>query len=223
MGAPYRDYTRFLSPTGLKGARIGVTRNFNFDERTTKLLDECLIVMKKLGAEIIDPTNLDTAEKVREPEQIVEQYEIKDGLKIYSTGSGLKAPVHTLADIIAFNEKNKVKVMPYFGQERMIEAEKRGPLTDEVYLNAQRERWRLSREEGIDGVMKKHNLDAIVAVTGGMLDNRPGQQRRPQNRRQLYPGSDGRLSEHYCSSSMGTFSVCLSVFHLWRGHIRNHR
>ena len=125
--------------------------------------------MKKLGAEIIDPTNLDTAEKVREPEQIVEQYEIKDGLKKYLDRLGPKAPVHTLADVIAFNEKNKDKVMPYFGQERMIEAEKRGPLTDEVYLKAQREKWRLSREEGIDGVMKKHNLDAIVAVTGGML------------------------------------------------------
>lgn len=168
-GKSYTDYTQFLDVRGLKGARIGVARNFNFDEKTTNLLDGCLAVMKERGAEVIDPANIETAEKIREPEQIVEQYEFKTDLKSYLDRLGPKAPVRTLADVIAFNEKNKDRVMPYFGQERMLEAEKRGPLTDEVYLNAQREKWRLSRAEGIDGVMRKYNLDAIVAITGGML------------------------------------------------------
>lgn len=168
-GKSFTDYTQFLDPQGLKGARIGVARNFNFDGRTTKLLDECLELMKELGAEIIDPANIETAEKVREPEQIVEQYEFKNDLKNYLDRLGPKAPVHTLADVIAFNEKNKDRVMPYFGQERMLEAENRGPLTDEVYLKARQEKWRLSRAEGIDSVRQKYKLDAIVAVTGGML------------------------------------------------------
>jgi amidase len=168
-GNSYKNYMQFLDTNGLKGTQIGVARNFNFDEKTTKLLKESLAVMKGLGAEIIDPANIETAEKIREPEQIVEQYEFKAGLKNYLDRLGPKAPVHTLADVIEFNEKNRESVMPYFGQERMLEAEKRGPLTDEIYLKAQQEKWRLSRAEGIDGVMQKYKLDAIVAVTGGML------------------------------------------------------
>ncbi len=168
-GKSHSDYTPFLDPKGLKGARIGVARNYNFDAKTTRLLDDCLAVMRDLGAEIVDPASIETADKIREPEQIVEQYEFKADLKAYFDRLGPKAPVRTLADVIAFNEKNKERVMPYFGQERMLDSEKRGPLTDETYLKAQREKLRLARMEGIDGVMSEHRLDAIVAITGGML------------------------------------------------------
>ncbi len=169
QGKSHTDYTQFLDAGGLKGTRIGVARNFNFDEKTTKSLDNALAVMEELGAEIIDPANIETAEKVREPEQIIEQYEFKADLKCYLDRLGPKAPVHTLADITLFNEAHKDRVMPYFGQERMLEAEKRGPLTDETYIKAQQEKWRLARTEGIDALMQKYKLDAIVAVTGGML------------------------------------------------------
>ena len=168
-GKSYSDYTQFLDPQGLKDARIGVARNFNFDDKTQKVLDDCLSVMKELGAEIIDPANIETVEKIREFEQVVEQYEFKADLNNYLARLGPGAPVHNLAEVIEFNEKNRDCVMPYFGQDRLIESEKRGPLTDEVYLKAQREKLRLARTEGIDAVMVKYKLDAIVAVTGGML------------------------------------------------------
>jgi len=168
-GEYYTDYTQFLDAKGMKGARIGVARNYNFDEKTEKVLNDCLAAMKELGAEIIDPVSIETAEKIREPEQIVEQYEFKTDLANYLARLGPKASIHTLADVIAFNEMNKDKVMSYFGQDRMLDSEKRGPLTDETYLKAQQEKLRLARTDGIDAVMLKYRLDAIVAVTGGML------------------------------------------------------
>jgi amidase len=72
-----------------------------------------------------------------------------------------------LAELIVFNEQHKERVMPFFGQERMLAAQEKGPLSQKRYLNALARNHRLSRAEGIDAVLFKHNLDALVCPTGG--------------------------------------------------------
>ena len=161
-------YTRFLDRAGLRGARIGVARNFcGFNPRVDAVFEASLAALRDAGAVIIDPANIETAKQIDEPEYEVLLYEFKADLNAYLAGLGSAAPVHSLAEVIAFNEANRGKVMPYFGQEHMLAAQERGPLTDEKYLQALANCRRLARDEGIDATLAKHQLDAIVAPSGG--------------------------------------------------------
>jgi amidase len=162
------DYTRFLDPRGLKGARLGIPREkfFGYSDVTDKLVNDAIAVMKDRGAIIVDPANIPTAGKFDDTEFEVLLYEFKADLNAYLKSLGPNAPVKSLKDIIAFNEKDKAREMPWFAQEIMLQAEKKGPLTSKKYLDALAKNHRMSRTEGIDAVMKKHRLDAIVAPTG---------------------------------------------------------
>jgi amidase len=163
------DYTQFLDPNGLRGARIGVARDkfFGYSDHVDKLINAAIDEMKRMGAVIVDPADIPTAGKFDDSEFEVLLYEFKADLNQYLAGLGTRAPVHTLKEIIAFNERNKEREMPYFGQEIFLRAEAKGPLTDKAYRDALKKNLRLSRAEGIDAVMRKHKLDAIVAPTGG--------------------------------------------------------
>ena len=163
------DYTRSLDPRGLRGARIGVARDkfFGFNEPTDRLIDGAIAEMKKRGAEIVDPADIPTAGKFDDTESVVLSYEFKNDLNLYLGALGPKAPVHSLADVIAFNESHRAQEMPYFGQDIMVKAQSRGPLTSKEYLDALEDDHRLSRTEGIDAVMNKYRLDALVAPTAG--------------------------------------------------------
>ncbi len=168
QGKALNDYTQFLDPNGLKGARIGVARNFfDFHPAVDRLIEDCLKVLTIQGALLVDPANLDTAKQLDETEMEVLFYEFKADLNAYLAGLGPGAPVHSLEEIIAFNEKNQERVMPFFGQERMLKAQEKGPLTEVAYLKALETNHRLSRTEGIDAVLQKYQLDAIVAPAGG--------------------------------------------------------
>jgi Asp-tRNAAsn/Glu-tRNAGln amidotransferase A subunit and related amidases len=167
-GKSMTDYTKFLDPNGMKGARIGVIRkSFGFNERVDKLMNESIEAMKRLGAVIVDPADIPTAGKFDDSEFEVLLYEFKADLNAYLASLGSRAPVHSLKEIIQFNEQNRDKEMPYFGQEIMIRAEAKGPLTSLEYRKALAKNQRLSRTEGIDAVMLKHKLDALIAPTGG--------------------------------------------------------
>lgn len=167
-GRSYTDYTQFLHPNGMQGARIGIARNFfGFHERVDQIMEACIEEIKRLGTEIVDPANIDTAKQLRETEFEVLLYEFKTDLNSYLAELGPEAPVHSLKEIIEFNERNREKVMPYFGQERMLKAEEKGPLTSEEYLKALETNHRLSRAEGIDATLSEHQLDAIIAPSGG--------------------------------------------------------
>jgi amidase len=167
-GKSSTDYTQFLDASGLRGGRIGVVRkNFGFNEQVDQLINSSLDVMKRAGAEIVDPAEIETAGKFDDTELEVLLYELKADLNKYLAGLGPRAPVRTLKDIIEFNERNKEREMPYFGQDLFIKAEAKGPLTDKAYLDALAKNQRMSRTEGIDAVMTKHRLDALVAPTGG--------------------------------------------------------
>jgi amidase len=161
------DYTTYLDPTGLQGARIGVARNgFGDNPRVTKIIEDSIAMMEKLGAEIIDPVNLENESKVGNAELQVLLYEFKADLNAYLASLGKHAPVHSLADVIAFNITHSDQVMPYFDQERMEQAEKKRDLNSKQYLNALARAQRLTRQEGIDAALQKHQLDAIVSLSG---------------------------------------------------------
>ncbi len=168
-GRAYTDYTQFLDPNGLKGARIGVARNFfGFNDKTDEIMDKAIDAMKKAGAVIVDPANIEPKEKGGGSAEFqVLLYEFKSGLNKYLETANPKLKVKTLKDIIEFNKEHVAESMPYFGQEILVMAEKKGPLTDKAYKDALEKSQRTAREEGIDATMKKYNLDAIVAPTGG--------------------------------------------------------
>jgi amidase len=163
------DFTKSLDPAGLRGARIGVARKFfGFNDEVDKLMADAIDVMKREGATIVDPADLPTHGKLDAPEFEVLLFEFKTDINKYLTGlaPGGDHP-RTLKDLIAFNEKNRDREMPFFGQEIFTKAEAKGPLTDPAYLKALRSSKALAQAQGIDTVMRKNNLDAIIAPTGG--------------------------------------------------------
>ena len=163
-----QDYTKSLDANGLRGARIGVARKFfGITDASDAIMRDAIDVIKQLGATIIDPADMATSGKYDETEQEVLLYEFKTDINKYLSGLGLNVKTRTLADLIKFNDLNRDREMPYFGQELFEKAEKKGPLTDEKYRKALARNHRMSRAEGIDAVLKKHNLDAIIAPTGG--------------------------------------------------------
>ncbi|MBZ4371435.1 amidase [Corallococcus sp. AS-1-6] len=166
-GRAHPDYTKFLDPQGLKGARIGVPRErfFGYHPATDAVVERALEVMKAQGAVLVDPVVLPNAAKLDAPELEVLLYEFKAGLEAWLAQFGEGAPVRTLADLIAFNEKHREREMPYFGQELLLQAQEKGPLTDAAYKKALAACRRYSRAEGLDAVMNKHKLDALVAPT----------------------------------------------------------
>ena len=162
------DYTRYLDPNGLRGARIGVARTkfFGYSDVTDKVINDAIEGMKAQGAVIVDPANIVTAGKFDDSEFDVLLYEFKADLNKYLAALGPKAPVRTLADIIAFNDQHKDTSMPWFGQEIMIQAQAKGPFTEKKYRDALAKDLKMSRTDGIDATMNKYKLDAIVAPTG---------------------------------------------------------
>ncbi|HJT67684.1 MAG TPA: amidase [Pyrinomonadaceae bacterium] len=167
-GKAATDYTKFLDRDGLRGMRIGVARkHFGFSERVDKLLNDHIAAMKQLGAVFVDPADIPTTGKFDDSEFEVLLYEFKADLNTYLAGLGPSAPVHSLQDVIAFNERNRAREMPYFGQDIMEKAQAKGPLTSKAYIAALKKDHLLARTQGIDFIMRKHRLDALIAPTGG--------------------------------------------------------
>jgi amidase len=168
-GKSYTDYTRFLDADGLRGARVGVAREafMGYSPKTDKLMDEAIDVIKHSGATVVDPANLPSIAKIGDAELEVLLYELKADLNAYLGSLGPSTPYKTLADLIQFNDQNASREMPYFGQELFEQAERKGPLTDSKYKSARAKCLRLARTEGIDAVMSKNRLDALIAPTQG--------------------------------------------------------
>jgi amidase len=165
-GKAEADYTKFLDPHGLRGARIGVARKyFGSNDAQDQLMNNLIADMKRQGADIVDPADLPTHGKFDDTEFLVLLYELKADLNAYLAARP-GAP-GSLKDIIDFNESNRDKEMPYFGQDIFIKAEAKGPLTSKEYTDALEANHRLSRKEGIDAVMDQFHLDAIMAPTAG--------------------------------------------------------
>lgn len=179
QGHSFMDYTKFLDPNGLKGARIGIARKqFGSHSGVDRLMEEALDVIKKSGAELIDLPEFFSTAPVEGSELEVLLYEFKADLNAYLAGLSEKFRSKTLKDLIEFNERNRDREMQTYGQEIFLKAEKKGPLTDKAYLQALEKNHRLTRTEGIDAVMDKHKLDAIVGPTtspAGSIDQVNGE------------------------------------------------
>jgi amidase len=163
-----QDYTAFLKKDGLRGARIGVARAkfFGYSDVTDRLGNAALEVLRREGAVVIDPADIPHAGEYDAAELEVLLYELKADLNAYLAALGPGARVRTLSDAIAFNEREREREMPYFAQELFVQAEAKGPLTTPAYRKALATCTRLARTGGIDAVIAKHRLDAIVAPTG---------------------------------------------------------
>jgi amidase len=164
-----RDYTQFLDPDGLKGSRIGVVRNrlFGSSAAADRLAEAAIADLKRAGATIVDPAPVPSLGQFDDSEFEVLLYEFNADLKKYLDWLGRAAPARTLGDIIDYNQKHAARELRYFGQEIMVMAHGKGPLTSAAYQAALSKSRRLARAEGIDAVMAKFKLDALVAPTGG--------------------------------------------------------
>jgi amidase len=167
-GAPQGlDYRKYLERDGLKGARLGIARaGFNGNERLKRLLDQCVAALQAAGATIIEGADLPDTNGLDPAELEVLLYELKDGLNRYLERLPAGFRVHTLADIIAFNQAERERELPLFGQELFEQAQQKGPLTDAGYRKARAKCLQLARG-GLDRLIAKHRLDAIVALTNG--------------------------------------------------------
>lgn len=161
-----KDYSKFLDADGLKGMRIGVARQFlGREANANKIFESHLEVLKSGGATLVDVTFSENLGKLGDDRLLVLLYEFKTDLNKYLAERG--SPYKTLADLIKFNEENKEREMPIFQQELFLQSESKGVLTDQAYLDALQKVKRAAREEGIDAVITKDKLDAIVSPAVG--------------------------------------------------------
>lgn len=162
------DYTTYLNAKALQGARIGVARNMaGFHPTTDAVFERALDALRTAGAIIIDPANVPTVGTYDEAELQVLLYEFKAGVNAYLAERGATVAVGSLDEVIAFNRANASTAMPYFGQEQLERAQTMGALRDASYQAALATCRRLSRDDGIDAIMREHTLDAIVAPSNG--------------------------------------------------------
>jgi amidase len=159
------DYSKYCTgPGGLRGLRIGFCRQMLVQNPDVlRIAEGAIQILRRAGAEIVDPVEIATLGKFDHDEFQVLLYELKAGLNKYLTARG--GSIESLADVIAANENMASREMPYFGQETFLKAQEKGGLDSPEYLDALARCRKMSREEGIDATLAKHNLDAIFTAT----------------------------------------------------------
>jgi amidase len=167
QGKAKQDYTVFLDPNGLKGKKIGVEKSFltNGQEGVLALFHEALDLLRVQGATVIEIDLQKQLTDANAAEGLVLQYEFKDGLNRY-LATATDAKVKTLADVIAFNQQNAKKAMPWFRQETLEKSETRGGLDSVEYTDALKKL--LTTRQIIDDVIRQNQLDAICGTTNGL-------------------------------------------------------
>jgi len=161
------DFTAYLRNDALNGARIGVARDLmGTHEGVDKVIEAAIDTLRDLGAEIVDPAIGAWTPFFGEAEIELCLYGFKDGINRYFA-THPNSPMKSLTDVIAFNEANAERIMPYFPQDLFEQANAKGDLFEAAYLKAKEECRRMSRTDGIDKVMNTHKLDALIAPTDG--------------------------------------------------------
>lgn len=162
------DYTSFLDKAGLKGARIGIGRKFfGKDARVDALMESGIAAMKDAGATMVDDCELSAGQEYGDSEFEVLLYEFKADLNTFLATVDPGLGIRTMEDVIRFNDENKARSMPFFGQEIFLQAVKKGGLDSKDYQDALAKNLKASREDGIEKALAKDRLDAILAPTGG--------------------------------------------------------
>jgi amidase len=164
-----QDYTRFLQRDGLRGKRLGVMRNqFARNDLVAAVVEQALEVLKAQGATLVELAELPNENQYDEGEMTVLLYEFKADMANYLAQFAPTSPLKTLADIVAWNEQNRERVMLYFGQEYMVRAAAKGDLQSKEYVDALAANRKFARQEGIDKALKDNQLDALVAPSGSL-------------------------------------------------------
>jgi amidase len=160
------DYTQFLDPAALEGARIGVWREGSAQAvaAAAAVLDSVVGVFRAHGAEIIDPVELAEADKMGEPEFLALRHEFKDDLNAYLRSVDGSHP-KSLAELIEFNNAHADRVLVHFGQQIFEQAEATGGRSDEKWATARQDAKRLATS-GLDAALTEHRLDAVLALSG---------------------------------------------------------
>ncbi|HZU26860.1 MAG TPA: amidase, partial [Bryobacteraceae bacterium] len=167
-GRTQPDYTKSLDANGLRGARLGIARKYFEDNRRMNgLLNDAIDVLKRAGAEIVDPADLPSHGKGGDEEEQVLLYEFKADLNAYLAKLPPTREERSLAALIDFNNRHRDREMPWFDQELFEQAQEKGPLTEQKYIDARKQCLKLARKEGIDAALDKHRVDAIVTLTCG--------------------------------------------------------
>lgn len=168
IGKSIKDYSTILDPRGLAGARLGVARKLGgFHEAVDKLMNDAIDELKRQGATVVDPADITTLDQLDGLEDQVLLTELKADLNAYLAQLGDSTPVHTLQDIIDFNEQHSQQEMPFFGQDLFLKAQGKGSLYSKEYLDALDLSKTLMRAQGIDAVMDQFKLDALIGPSGG--------------------------------------------------------
>jgi amidase len=163
------DYAKTLDAGALRGARIGVLKSSfpSAGSLTDAVYKTALDALRDAGATLIDIPGVGNFGKLGDASYQVMLYEFKAGLNAYFAALDERIKIRTLADVIKYNEEHRDTELRHFGQEIMLRAQEKGPLTDQPYLDALAKCRQLSRKEGIDAIMDEHKLDAIVGPSGG--------------------------------------------------------
>jgi amidase len=162
------DYVRYLDNEGLRDARVGLARNFFADNAPmNRFLDQQVAVLKQAGAMIVDPADLPMDQATGDAELQVLLYEFKADLNAYLARLPANFPVHTLAELIRFNEAHAPSELPLFDQELLRQADAMGGLDAAGYRAARDTCLTAMRSKGIDRLVAEHQLDAIVTLTAG--------------------------------------------------------
>jgi amidase len=163
------DYRQFINANGLRGARIGVAREFHtgYSEHTDRVFEQTLETLRLAGADLVDQVFIPGEAELRErsldnesSEGLVLEYEFKAGLAAYLANRP-EAQIRSLADLIRFNLDHAADEMPYFQQERLVKSDARGPLTDAAYLEALSKHREFARR--FTALFEEQRLDALVA------------------------------------------------------------
>jgi amidase len=160
-----KDYTKFLDPNGLKGARLGLAMQYTTRPEAKAFFEPFIQKLRDAGATLVDVTFTPDYSKISDDRLNVLLYEFKTDLNKYLAARGSK--YKTLEDLIKFNDDNKEKELPKFGQELFIQSQAKGELSDKAYVDALAKVKRTAREEGIDALITANSLDALVAPTSG--------------------------------------------------------
>lgn len=164
-----QDYTRFLNPNGLRGARLGIPRKFGFGNsgKEDLIITRAIRELRRLGATVIDHLDFPgSAALVSGADEFtVLLYDFKHDINRYLARRGNTVNVHSLKGLIRFNHEHHAEELRYFNQDIFLMAEAKGPLTAAAYRTALANDRRNSRQQGIDLVMNQHNLDALIVPT----------------------------------------------------------
>ncbi|WMJ86379.1 amidase family protein [Anaerocolumna sp. MB42-C2] len=158
----YSDYTRFLDKDSMKGIRIGIPRDYFFDdlsEEEITIVESAVKIIKQLGAEVVDNISIPQSKELSS--KTAELYEFKNSINFYLSNLDSHIPVHSLSDLISFNKTHE-DIMLKYGQAYFETVEKTtGTLTEEKYVSLRLKELHQSKEK-IDAALKEHNLDALL-------------------------------------------------------------